>query len=322
MFAVEGDKTEVLRWLIAEGFDVNAADLFETTPLMAAAECGYADCVQILLNAGADPSMSTKYGDRPIKKASNVEVVRLLLAVGEDLSDIDDDVRRELAKVRPGDIRATRKEYQAGKHREFGRSNPQRMDKPFWNAMVHSGCNAYQARQMFADTDRFDPPPVWCYQRFGRTTTLLPDGRIIEIAGEHEDSYDPDFCIYNDVVVYDGKGDFEIWGYPKKVFPPTDFHSATLVGDYIYIIGSLGYQGERKPGETPVFRLHCRTFQMELVQTRGEKPGWISRHKARYEESSNRIYVSGGKIMDQDYVPNTSLYALDLNHNEWTRLNP
>src|SRR5581483_9798876 len=117
--------------------------------------------------------------------------------------------------------------------------NPQRMDNPFWKAMVHSGCNAYLARRTFGDTERFGQP-VWCYDRFGRTTTLLPDGRIVEIAGEHEDWYDADFCIYNDIVIFDGKGNFEILGYPERVFPPTDFHSATLVRDSIYIIGSLG----------------------------------------------------------------------------------
>ncbi len=35
----------------------------------------------------------------------------------------------------------------------------------------------------------------WTNQRFGQTTTVLPDGRTLAIAGEHEDSYDPDFWI-------------------------------------------------------------------------------------------------------------------------------
>ena len=43
------------------------------------------------------------------------------------------------------------------------------------------------------------------------------------MGGEHEDFYDPDFCIYNDVVVYDGHGDFTIYGYPKEVFPSHGF---------------------------------------------------------------------------------------------------
>ena len=57
----------------------------------------------------------------------------------------------------------------------------------------------------------------------GQSQTELPDGRLICVAGEHEDSYDPDFHIYNDVVVFDPSGEYEIYGYPQNVFPPTDF---------------------------------------------------------------------------------------------------
>jgi hypothetical protein len=28
---------------------------------------------------------------------------------------------------------------------------------------------------------------VWCAQRFGQSLSFLPDGRVIQIAGEHED---------------------------------------------------------------------------------------------------------------------------------------
>ncbi|MGI8429831.1 MAG: ankyrin repeat domain-containing protein, partial [Solirubrobacteraceae bacterium] len=113
----------------------------------------------------------------------------------------------------------------------------------------------------------------------------------------------------------------EILGYPEDVFPPTDFHSATLVGDYLYIIGSLGYYDRRKPGETPVFRLDSRTFQIEPVPTSGKKPGWISRHKAWYEHEADRICVSGGqRLVGQKLVKNRSLYALNLQNSTWVRL--
>lgn len=149
----------------------------------------------------------------------------------------------------------------------------------------------------------------------------MPDGRIIEVAGEHEDSYDADFCIYNDVVVFDGKGDFEIYGYPEEVFPPTDFHSATLVGNSIYLIGSLGYHNQRKPGETQVLRLDCTTFRIERVVCNGENPGWISRHKAVYEPEANRIVVNDGKVWDgSNLVANWVRYALDLKTHVWERL--
>ncbi len=118
--------------------------------------------------------------------------------------------------------------------------------------MVRLGCNAYTARKHFHVESIFDSlGPVWCNERFGASLTELPDGRFVQIGGEHEDFYDPDFCIYNDVIVFDGKGNFQIYGYSRETFPPTDFHSATLVGEFIYIVGSLGYVDERKIGTTP-----------------------------------------------------------------------
>jgi hypothetical protein len=74
----------------------------------------------------------------------------------------------------------------------------------------------------------------------------LPPGRVIEIPGEHEGFYDTNFCIFNDVIVHRGDGSFDIYGCPLDIFPPTDFHTATLVGNSIYIIGSLGYRGARR----------------------------------------------------------------------------
>jgi hypothetical protein len=317
-YAVEGNHIPLLEWLLAEGFDVNAADESGATPLFVAAEHGYAECVALLLQAGADPARGATYA-APIERARTVQVARLLLAAGEDLSRTSDPVWRELTGMLPGDPRATPAQYRAGRGRQFGTANPERMDKPFWQAMIQSRCNAYQARLTFADTGRFDEP-VWCYQRFGRTTTLLPDGRLVEVAGEHEDFYDPDFCIYNDVVVFDGRGHCEIFGYPEAVFPPTDFHSATPVGDGLYLIGSLGYLQQRRPDHTPVFRLDCRTFAMERIQTIGDSPGWICHHTAWYEPAAHRLCVRGGEIYRHDLVPNSGSYALDLKTHTWVRL--
>src|SRR5262249_40902033 len=145
----------------------------------------------------------------------------------------------------------------------FGTSNPEKMNHSFWESMIRCGVSAYRARV------RFDKPfgsleePVWCAQRFGQSLTMLPDGRIVQIGGEHEDFSDPDFCIYNDVFVHERDQSITIYGYPESVFPPTDFHTATLIGDFIYVIGSLGYLGTRRYGETPVYRLDLRTFQMD-----------------------------------------------------------
>ena len=117
--------------------------------------------------------------------------------------------------------------------------------------------------------------------------TTARDGRILLIAGEHEDYYDPDFYIYNDVVVRHPDGRIDIFGYPRDVFPPTDFHTATLVGNDIVIIGSLGYLEERKPATTPVTVLDLETFTISKVVTSGPAPGWIHYHEAPLALISN-----------------------------------
>src|SRR5258708_23485409 len=49
------------------------------------------------------------------------------------------------------------------------------------------------------------------------------------------------------------------------------------VGDFVYIIGSLGYLGTRRLGETPVYRLDVHTLRMGCMDTRGEAPASMPR---------------------------------------------
>lgn len=326
MYAIESDKPEVLEWLIVEGFDIEATDDFGNTALIIAAEHGATDCVRILLEAGANPSKINNCNDTAIKVAANKQIVRMLVATGEDLSDINDNMRRSLTGIDNSKFSLSKlspEQYFAGKHPRFGKINPELMQIPFWQAMICEGCSAYTAKNIFNDTENWQEK-VWCYDRFGRTITELPDGRIVEIAGEHEDYYDPDFCIYNDVVVYQSDGNFQIFGYPEDVFVPTDFHSATLFGKYIYIIGNLGYTNTRIYNQTQVYKLHIHTFKIEKLETTGDKPGWISRHKAYYKNPA-KIYITGGKLsvlvndQSEDYIDNSVDYILDLVDLTWSR---
>ena len=324
MYAIEHNHFEILNWLIAEGFDIEARDEYEPTPLMTAAETGATDCAKILLETGANPSYVSPFYEKAIKVAADISIVRMLVEVGEDLSEINEEMRRTLTGVSNCDLEVSQKHYYAGKHRRFGTSNPEIITIDFWQAMIRCGWSAWQAKSAFEDINSQEQA-VWCYQRFGRTITELPDGRIIEIAGEHEDYYDPDFCIYNDVVVYKNKGDFEVYSYPRNIFPPTDFHSATLVEEYIYVIGNLGYINARRVRETPVYKLHCQSFKIEKVDTTGNKPGWISRHRASYHEPSNAIHVSGGVVWQtnqnkSEYVDNYFTYTLNLTNLAWTQI--
>ncbi|MDB9372166.1 ankyrin repeat domain-containing protein [Nodularia sphaerocarpa] len=325
MYAIENNRGEILKWLIEEGFDIEATDQFGTTLLMVAVECDHPECVKILLEAGAKTDIKNSCDEKVIQQTNNIEIARMLLAVGEDINDVNDDMLRLLMGVCKNDIRhISKSQYLAGKHRRFGTKNPELMEVDFWKAMVSTGFSGYQAQCTFKDTNDHQSQPVWCFDRFGKTVTQLPDGKIVVIAGEHEDFYDPDFCIYNDVIVAQGDGDFQIYGYSEDVFPPTDFHSATLVGEYIYIIGCLGYLDQRICDYTPVYRLHCETFAIERVETSGENPGWIHKHTACYEEP-NKICISGGEILaivnqKQQLLANANSYTLDLKNFRWTRV--
>ncbi|KAK4234102.1 hypothetical protein C8A03DRAFT_38144 [Achaetomium macrosporum] len=90
--------------------------------------------------------------------------------------------------------------------------NPAQIDKPYWKFIIaHGDLNAWDSRKKLgfpvrSQNNAWVREPVFCFQRFGSTETRLPDGRIVYVAGEHEDGYDPDFYIYNDVVVVHGRG--------------------------------------------------------------------------------------------------------------------
>jgi hypothetical protein len=208
--------------------------------------------------------------------------------------------------------------------RRFGGANPEPMTNPVWTWLIRSGITAYQANQRFGGPDSFAGGPCWCFDRFGRSSTSLADGRVVLIGGEHEDSYDPDFCIYNDVVVRHPDGRLEIFGYPKEVFPPTDFHSATLVGERVILIGSLGYAELRRPDVTPVLELDLATMAMRKVATHGTSPGWIHGHSAELAADGRSITVRSGRVdrgeSDRSLVENIDDWRLHLLAGRWERL--
>jgi hypothetical protein len=201
--------------------------------------------------------------------------------------------------------------------------NPTRLDNPLWRWLVRTRWSAYQANEIFQGPSPFDAGPMWCFDRFGMSETRLPDGRIVHIGGEHEDSYDPDFFIYNDVTTISGDGEIAIHGYPPTVFPPTDSHTATAVENSIIVIGNLGYRQHRVVGSTPVFRVAIDTLRIDQVDTIGEAPGWIHEHSAVLTDDARAIVVRGGVIWRGDalsMIENIDSWSLDLATGRWTRL--
>jgi hypothetical protein len=244
----------------------------------------------------------------------------------------------------------TRAEFDNQRRPRFGRANPERMRFAFWEWMsrgddrpaptgtspfaqsgfvmrdskLKSTYGPWRARDIFnIPTNRVDGP-IWTFDRMGATRTELPDGRVICVGGEHEDSYDPDFCIYNDVVVFHPTGEFEIYGYPRDQFLPTDFHTAALVGGRIIIIGCLGYCEERRPGVTPVYALDLSSYEISRIETSGNGPGWISEHEADLS-TDGTISIRGGRLFKQSgndrvLCRNVEDFALDDQSWVWRRV--
>jgi hypothetical protein len=221
-------------------------------------------------------------------------------------------------------IGITRELFLEWRSPRFGRSNPERMNNPVWEWLIKSKLSAFLAAEKLNGPDPLDSGPGWCFDRFGQSSTELPDGRIVLIAGEHEDHYDPDFYIYNDVVVQHADGKIEIFGYPQDIFPPTDFHTATLAGNRIIIIGRLSYPEERKPGTTSVTVLNLDTFAISKVASSGSPPGWLYSHNATLTKDNASILVQSGKLDtggdDGALIENVDDWRLNLADWRWERL--
>lgn len=247
----------------------------------------------------------------------------------------------------PVPVRVTRRTFDQQWRLRFGNANPERLNYAFWNWMIRGEDLGELQRTPLEAMDRLrrfggkssvddpttvraqfdlprDPPegPIWTFQRFGASVNELPDGRRVFIGGEHEDGGDPDFCIYNDVVVT-GPGDsLTVYGYPEDVFPPTDFHSASLVGRNAILIGRLGYAGTRRPGVTPVMSLDLMDFSFRPMPSHGEAPGWLFEHTATVDDG--HITIHGGKVVQESDERETIRgnfedYAYDLSSGRWTR---
>lgn len=247
-------------------------------------------------------------------------------------------------------MKTSRELFDQQRRPRFGNANPERMQLAFWEWMIRgeenlplddenglagfgfrmregklkSGYGPYRARDEFKVPLNREDGPIWTFERYGTTRNELPDGRTVCIGGEHEDYYDADFCIYNDVIVLGPEGRIEIYGYPKEIFPPTDFHTASLLNGRIIIVGSLGYMQERHPGYTPVYSLDLSGYHMSEIKTSGEMPGWISEHESVLG-SNGTITIRGGKVIEQkggkqQYRRNFEDYVLDLRSGVWSRV--
>lgn len=206
-----------------------------------------------------------------------------------------------------------------------GERMAEELSNPYWSwlATLEDEFNSYRVNKHFSGPSSIDGNPLWSWDRFGRSETLLPDGTTVFVAGEHEDFYDPDFFIYNDVVIRAADGDVRILGYPTEVFPPTDFHSATLWNGQLLLVGNLGYGDERLAGETQILLVDVRTWEVCRKGSTGDGPGWIHEHNAELVDGGEALLITGGKVWTSAEDPiaeNIDEWQLDLREWRWKRL--
>ena len=75
----------------------------------------------------------------------------------------------------------------------------------------------------------------------------------------------------------------------------------------------------RRVGETQIMKFDTNSLTFEAIATSGDKPGWISRHRAE-TTSNDKILIVGGKIeTSEGLVRNNDLFELDLRSMQWSR---
>jgi hypothetical protein len=204
-----------------------------------------------------------------------------------------------------------------------GNANPEQMNNPLWQWLIETRLDAYQANKALKGPSSFEAGPMWCFDRFGQSVTRLPDDSTVLIGGEHEDYYDPDFFIYNDLVVTTQDGRIEIYGYPRTIFPPTDFHTASLKDECIILLGNLGYPGDRRIGQTQVLVVERPDWRVSRIDSLGSSPGWIHSHHAELQADGASILVKRGKLFrgaELSLVENIDEWKLHLNGWRWERM--
>ena len=200
-----------------------------------------------------------------------------------------------------------------------GAANPEVITNTVWVELIKTNHWPHKAHKLYGSGEK--QSPGWCFDRYGKSDTILPDGTTVYIGGEHEDYYDEDFYIYNDVIVKALQGEIIIYSYPEDVFPPTDSHTATLVGNKIYIIGCIGYPEQRDYSDTPVYVLSLKDYSIEKLSTHGDAPHWLYKHKAKYIMGDNAIYCEYGEVQNTELnecVENLATWRLCLKSGLWS----
>jgi len=303
-FAVRSDSRAMLEWLYEQGFEIPYR-FGSCLVLDEAIEWGLGEPIRFLIDHGVPVPDD-------MSDVLTAETAGALMEYGLEFYSFGWEARERALRIDewPESPLAaiSNAEFGAGKAPRFGRTNPQVMNLPFWEAMTRSCCSSWSAGEIFeGDSFYSRKGSIWCNDRAGQTWTVFPDGRLVQIGGCDADGWQS----YNDVIVFSPDGAITIYGYPEEIFPSIDYHSSTVVDNWIYILSCSDSK------VTAVFRLDTVTFHMEAVATTGSGPGNISRPRTRLIEDS-KLRVEGGRVYrKREWEPSDRVFELDLTTNHW-----
>ncbi len=97
------NRVDVLKGLIRQGGDVNKADSYNSyTPLFLACDWGSSEAAMLLIHAGADLNLQTKFYPPPLFCAAEtglIDTIQLILHKGADVNQLDIDGRTALLRM-------------------------------------------------------------------------------------------------------------------------------------------------------------------------------------------------------------------------------
>ena len=313
---------------LAKGVEVNG--YYEGSTLLAhAVEWKRAALAKTLIQHGSDIHAQAhargRFGSHSKSVAFGADdplLARILFQAGARAEDFSTDMLPAALGLLPSGDAADEPLNKALASIVTGQRNPEPIANAFYDRQIRTFQSASAGLVEHTDAsrdDRFDLAPSFSFDRLGRSVTSLKDGRVVLIAGVHEDRHDPNHHVYNDVCVVQPDGKFDYFAYDPDAFPPTIDHSATEVAGDLWLIGNdFWYSHQKMPAQAQVLRLDLRTFRMSPVVTKGRDPGSIFGHEAKLEGSE--ILISGAKAHPRRPDLDGQTYALETNTGTWRLL--